>query len=77
MKASIKKDAEGNERAVWTLEGKAEADAIRTQKGRLAKGKVDPKYKARAVKGLQDILTVAYGPSGEELAELRKEEKTV
>jgi len=72
MKASIKKDAEGNERVVWTLEGKAEADAIRTQKGRLAKGKVDPKYKARAVKGFQDLLTAAYFPGGDELAEIRK-----
>ncbi len=75
MEASIEKDAEGNERAVWTVEGKRDADAVKAQIGRLDKN--DPKHKAGAVKGFQDILTVAYFPNGEELAELRKEDKTV
>ena len=68
------KDAEGNERAVWTVEGKRDRDAVKAQLGRLAH---DGPGHAGAVKGFQDLLAVAYFPDGEELAELRKEDKTV
>ena len=77
MKARVEKDAAGNERAVWTVEGKHKLSDVERQTGRLAKGKVDAKHKAGAVKGFQNLLTVAYFPEGEELAELRKEDKTV
>ena len=68
------KDAEGNERAVWTVEGKRDRDAVKAQVGQLTK---DIPGHAGAVKGFQSLLAVAYFPNGEELAELRKEDKTV
>lgn len=72
MKSRIETDEHGNERVVWTLESKQELGNLESQKGLLTKGKVDPKYKARAVKGFQSLLTAAYFPGGDELAEIRK-----
>ena len=77
MKLRIETDEHGNERAVWTLEGTRDAHEVKAQTKRLAKGKVDPKHKAGAVKGFQGLLAVGYFPEGEELAKLRKADETV
>ena len=74
MKVRVETDEHGNERAVWTVEGKRDRDAVKAQVGQLAK---DIPGHAGAVKGFQNLLAVAYFPDGEELAELRKEDETV
>ena len=74
MKPRVEVDAAGNERAVWTVQGKRELDSMTAQAGRLAN---DGPEHAGAVRGFQRLLTVAYFPAGEELAELRKADETV